>query len=458
MLGLWELGALPFWRDEVASVGFAQAPASELLAIVGRDRQVADIPNMATYHLALHFWLNFGEDEARVRLLSLLAGIGSVLVVFVLGRRLAGWVVGGVAAGTFALLPFVIHYSREARGYSMAMLASALLTLLLLLAIDRDRAARAGGAPEGPGGQVDARSAAGWAAYGLVAALGLYAHFFVGLIVAAHIGWLVAMVRPWPDWRALVAAAIPVVAAAAPIPFVVQEFGGAQAWIDPTSLEGGVSSLADLAGSPLLLAVLVPLVGVAVWQRRGEPATWLLLATVVVPIAAALLISLFKPILVARYLVVSLPGLAVLAAMGLIALRRPGVRAVAAAALVIALVASLPVAFADQHQQDWRSAGRWMAGMVEPGDRLIGQNGQTALEYYLARAGAPLMPQPTRVAVELSAPDPARLWVALLGDATSVDNRHLRRSLVARFSVVQEMSFGSKLRIMLLEPRTVASG
>ena len=55
---------------------------------------------MATYHLLLHFWLIVGESEARVRLLSVLFGVASVVPVYFIARRLGGWLAAALAAGS----------------------------------------------------------------------------------------------------------------------------------------------------------------------------------------------------------------------------------------------------------------------------------------------------------------------------------------------------------------------
>ena len=132
---------------------------------------------MATYYLLLHFWLAVGETEARIRLLSVLFGVASVVPVYFIARRLGGWLAAALAAGIFALIPYVIHYSQEARGYSLAMLIGGALTWLLLIGVERGRQAW------WP-----------WLAYGLIAALGLYVHFFVG--VGGGCPWPVAAGHP----------------------------------------------------------------------------------------------------------------------------------------------------------------------------------------------------------------------------------------------------------------------
>ena len=59
----------------------------------------------------------------------------------------------------------------------------------------------------------------------LVGAVGLYVHFFVGFILAAHAGY-VLLTRSWPLGVALVVPlAVPLGVAALPLPFLMLEYG-----------------------------------------------------------------------------------------------------------------------------------------------------------------------------------------------------------------------------------------
>jgi mannosyltransferase len=427
-LALHELGALSFWRDEVASVVFAKNDQlGDLLSLVDRPRAEVGLANMATYYLLLHFWLGLGESEGQVRLLSVIFGVASVVPVYFIGRRLAGWTLGALAAGIYVLIPFTIHYSQEARGYSMAMLAAGLLTWLLLLGVDR-------------------RSRWLWLAYGVVAALGLYVHFFVAAVLAAHAVWLLAT-RQVPPLASVALAVLPIALAMVPLPFIIDQFGGTQDWIPPLSIAVISRELTALAGSQALLLAFSVLGAVAIGLHARDRRVWLMVICVVLPIALAMLVSLVKPLFIGRYLVVVLPPLAVLSAAAILALRGWLLRGAAAAALAGLLLLALQNVYADQHEQDWRSAGAWMAGAVEPGDHMIAGNGQRPIRYYLGRAGATSVPESTRLLLAPEDVGNGRLW--LLQDTTQADPR-LRRGLAPDFEVVSERTFGRKLTVYLM--------
>ena len=90
---VYELGRYSFSQDEIASVVYSSAPLHELLSIVGRDRQVADAPFMATYNLLLHFWLSFADSEAEIRLHSVIAGVAATIPIYFISANdsAVGW-------------------------------------------------------------------------------------------------------------------------------------------------------------------------------------------------------------------------------------------------------------------------------------------------------------------------------------------------------------------------------
>jgi mannosyltransferase len=432
VLSIYQLGQHSFWRDEVASVLFSSAPLSELLTVVGRDRDVADVPFMATYMVLLHFWLQFAETEAQIRFLSVLAGVATTVPVYFVARRLAGWPAGILAAAVFATAPYVIEWNQEARAYSLAMLTSATLTLLLLRAIERPTVLR-------------------WLLYGVVGAVGLYVHFFVGFILAAHAGY-VLLTRSWPPLRPLVAAVVPLALAALPLPYLMLAYGGGYGWIPQLTLNGIRNTLAALAGGIPLLVAMAALGTVAVVTHRHDRRIWLILAAALMPIVVAILVSVFRPMLLGRYLVVSLPFIAILAGVGLSAIRPVVARAAVIGALGVLVAVAVPTAYKDDHQQDWRSAGAWIADAARPGDEVIVTPwGLQALDYYMTRADAGAVPDSTGIREALRDP-PDRLWL-VMANLSRRDRREVVDELRPRFEPAEVRQFATKVTVVLMTPR-----
>ena len=429
VLATHDLGAASFWRDEVSSVVFAKASLGDLLTIVGRERRVAGLPNMASYYLALHFWLSVGETEARVRLLSVLFSAASIVPIYLTARRIGGWTAGILAGAVFAIMPFVISYSQDARGYAMSMFAAAMLTWLVIKATER-------------------QTTPWWLAYGAVAALGLYVHFFVALVIGVHGLWVIAT-RQIPSWKGLLASVLPIVIATAPIPGLILQYGGIHEWIDPFNLRRMGIVLATLAGGwAALVAFVVALAWVLVVYRHNR-LVWLLVGVVLVPIAITAVVSTVKPLFVPRYMIVVLPAMAVIAGAAIASLRWRPLSAVAAVVVGAILLSALPNAYPAPDRQDWRAAARWIVQDRSPNDRfVVAPNGRRALGYYLGRNGL-TMPPPEELQNVVAHPTGTRVWVYV---SDRNDAGPAMQALQSDYKLVGDRSWGRRIRLMLFEP------
>jgi mannosyltransferase len=436
-LALRDIGTYSLWRDEASSVIFAKGSLGDLLTIIGRDRQEVGLANMATYYLILHFWLLIGETEARIRLLSVIFGVLSVVPVFLIGRRLAGWVAGALAAGIFVLIPYVIHYSQEARGYSLAALMGGMLTWLVLVGVERrDRVWP-------------------WLAYGIIAALGLYVHFFMALVVAAHGLWLLAT-RRVPPWRSAAAAVVPFALAAAPLPFIIAEFGGEHGWIPPLNAARAVDGLQKLMGGVAPFILMPVLLAAAAVERWRDARFWLVAMTIVFPIGAAIAISLVKPMFIPRYLIMVLPALAVVAAVAILSLRPAFLRAGVAILIVGILVSGLPRAYFTQTDIDWRAGGRWMAAEIEAGDSVVMTSWRDSpLEYYFLRFEPPAQPVRVSEREALAGEVEGRIWLAMTATLPDAASERIAQYL-SRYTVAEARTLGRRAQLVLLVPRADA--
>ena len=425
-LSLRQLGALSFWRDEVSSVLFARGSVEELLTIVGRDRDAVGLANMAFYYLVLHFWMSLGDTEEVIRLLSVAFGVAGVVPIYFVARRVGGTLAAVVAAGTFALMPFVIHFSQEARGYSLAMLVSGALTWLLLIGLDRRERIWP------------------WLVYGVVGALGLYVHFFVALVILAHGIWVLAT-RSLPPWRSVLAAGVPLALAVAPVPLVIAQYGGGHGWIPGLTPGLLVNVALGLASGPILLLVVALAIGAALYLRRGDPRIWLLALVVFVPIVAATMVSVIKPVLVLRYFAVCVPAIATLVGVGVTAMPGRVWRVGSLAVLAAALVLAVPRAYGDGRGMDWRAAAAWIAAEGTPADALVVPRGRELINYYLDRSG--MTQQPVAATARRARKSGfSRVWV-VLEDWPPVIAK------LNGYDVIHSRPFGRRLHVAMLERR-----
>jgi uncharacterized membrane protein len=131
------------------------------------------------YTLLLFAWTSlFGNDEITVRLPSLVCGLGSLGLLWLMARRWLGPRRGLLAAGLLALSPPHIWYSREAKVNMLALLLTTAATWLYWRAVER-------------------RRCGDWIAASLVLIASMYTHAYAVPVGLAIFLWL--CFRAWGD-------------------------------------------------------------------------------------------------------------------------------------------------------------------------------------------------------------------------------------------------------------------
>jgi 4-amino-4-deoxy-L-arabinose transferase-like glycosyltransferase len=110
----------PIWYDEAFAILFAsKGPAAMMVGTLTPTGAGASDIHPLGYYTLLWAWIHaLGDSLASVRGLSILAGLGAVIVGYALTRSLADRHAATVAALLLALSPFQVHYSQEIRMYS----------------------------------------------------------------------------------------------------------------------------------------------------------------------------------------------------------------------------------------------------------------------------------------------------------------------------------------------------
>jgi mannosyltransferase len=369
------LGAASYWFDEAFSVQGAGGSLAQLRAMLTGSEI-----NMALYYGLLWIWTRVGTDEAWVRLLSALSVVASLVPLWLLGRRLGGARVAAVACLLLAVNAFVIRYGQEARAYGLLLLLATSSTWLLVRALDR-------------GTRRD------WIFYAFVAVLIPWTQVLGGCLLVGHAGIALGW-RPRPRIRSLLLPACIVAIGIAPIAGLsFLALDTAVNWVPPLSGRRVLEVLLDLtgAGRPalaadaaswvlLILSLGLAAVGAVAAFRptrlaggdgsgaaadtpgSGRRLALVGLAWVTLPLLAVLALSVIKPLLFSRYLIVVLPGLALLIASGLAAIRPRPLGAAAAIVLVgFALIGTARYLEAPG-KSDWRGATERIAATAAPDD------------------------------------------------------------------------------------------
>jgi 4-amino-4-deoxy-L-arabinose transferase-like glycosyltransferase len=367
-LGLYHLGSRSLWGDEAFSVTLARKPFGEFWHVVATSQA-----NMSLYYVLLRGWLELGDGETVVRALSLLAGVAAVAVLYAAAERLFDRRIATLAALLLAVNAFFLRYAQEARSYALVLLLTTVATLLFL--------------------RLEERGGLG-VAYVVVGALALYAHFFAGFVLVGHLLALAIAGRPLRA-QLLRLAAIGVLAVPLALFALFRDEGQVSHLVRPTPTYV-VDTLRDLAGGTRLLLLLyvvaVVVAGAGLLRRRDWPlvvaATW-----AATPVVGALVVSIGKPLFAPRFLIVALPGIVLLVAVGLTRVPLP---ATAAAFGLLLALSSVQVARTLGHpQEDFRAATAFVLANARSGDAIAfyRTSRRIPFEYYAGRVGGGALPR-----------------------------------------------------------------
>jgi len=119
ILRLYDLHKESLWLDEIYG-GILSAKQS-IAFLLNPNIDVA----VNTYHIILHYWMQiFGQSEFSVRFPALIFGVLSIFMIYKVGKITFNQEIGLLSALILAISPFQVHYSQEARSYSLLMLLS----------------------------------------------------------------------------------------------------------------------------------------------------------------------------------------------------------------------------------------------------------------------------------------------------------------------------------------------
>jgi hypothetical protein len=388
----------PFWFDEIVSVEIAALSPGRLLEYLTTVET-----NMALYHGLLAPIVGVSGDEAVVRALSIAIAVAVLPFVYLLGLRLFDRRTAALAVLLLSVNVSFVGHARDARGYVLALLLVTASTSFLV------------GAVAAPGRR-------SWTLYTVTAGLAVWAHVIAGLVVAAHVAWLLLERRTVPLRRTVLTA---VGVGALVLPLVAAMTIGDQQtqldWLERPRLrmllglfdwyvENRPALVVYFAGGVLAVAAAV-----CAWRRPpadGARSHTLLLLWLGVPPVAAFVLSFAQPVFLYRYFLLGLPALVLLVASGLARIR-PGWLGIAAAALAVALSVRTDLACQPDckiRHDDFESASAHVRARARPDDAVLVSPPQIRIAYahYLKRPPGHLL-------------YPAR-WALIDGNIEGVDD------------------------------------
>ncbi len=330
-----DLARQSLWADEGNSVALASRSFGEIAQAAALDI------HPPLYYWLLSVWIRvFGTSEIAVRSLSVVLGVATVWLVFILGRRLFGRVAGLVAAFLLAISPLHVYYSQEARMYALLAFWAALLMAGFVRFV-QDEMADMRTLPR----ELPLLGTTAGFIYVIAGIGGLYTHYLFPIMLALcnliYVTWLAVTWRtPYRRLRVTRWLFLQLVVLVGYWAWLGIGLERIRAWPAPEATQQGLTALVTalklLAFGPTARAVpdiwFVPVVALlmlgflplalglrskmaphqARWPAWAIAAGWL-----AAPIAVMLLLNLFKEAYL-KFLVIAAPAFALVLARGLL--------------------------------------------------------------------------------------------------------------------------------------------
>ncbi|MDQ3008945.1 MAG: glycosyltransferase family 39 protein [bacterium] len=157
--------------DEAQSIWASTKTVPGILKYIAQDVHVP------LYNLLLHFWIQFfGTNVLLLRLMSLIFFVACVPAVYTLSKHASNARVARLTTSLFCLSPFLTWYSTETRMYTLLTLLSILSHFFFLKIL-----------------QSNLPKNLAW--YTVVGIIGLYTHYFFGIILALQTLYFIGRAR-----------------------------------------------------------------------------------------------------------------------------------------------------------------------------------------------------------------------------------------------------------------------
>jgi len=372
----------------------------------------------------------------------------TVAVAFALAKRLFSSKAGLITILVLALSPLAIFYAREVRMYSLLGLFVALAFYFLERAIE-------------PGPVARKR----W--FGLTAlavALALYTHYYALLALAGVALFAFGWTAVRREWR-LFGSVLGTFGAAGILflpwlPTFLAQFGSNPvAWIPETTADRVSMIIFRFflnremfgGGYPIVVGLLIVglVSGLYLFVRKNRQAegsglTFGLLfvfCAAVLPVLLAVIVSLFKPLIVARYFVPVLAPASILLAVGMMGLWQERRLRIIAPLLVMALAITAFGELTAVLKLDWSGAANYLEANSSPDDvLLVGPTNNDAVLRHYFRGNLEKIVNvtvaPDFPAIFEGVADAKRVWVATVQPDPSGVNGQLTAYIEDRLNLV----------------------
>ncbi len=416
-LRVFQLGRQSLWYDEGVSAYMTRLSLAEMMRWTAHDIQ----PPL--YYLILRLWASlFGDGEFSLRFPSLVFGLLTVPLIYMVGKRLFDRIAGLAAAALAALSPLYLWYSQEARMYTLLTFLCLLSSYLLLLITDERLSQE--------------RRRILWLGLTLAHVLAVYTHYFAFSVIAFQIVYFLAWWLGRARERALLIegglALVGLLLAYVPwLPFIFTRYGAdVSYWKGTLKLNEALRKLPISFGVGetvieatawkiaigYMIVSIVSLIAIGLRTKDQGPKTdsiLFLLLYLLLPTALIMAFIYRHPKFSPRYLMLASPPFLLIIAAGLVSLFQRAVRAIRGQRTALLLTAYccllftlITMAYADYNnyfdirftKADFRGMVRYIKDHIKPDETIILTSGHmypVFTCYYEGENWHPIPPQRT---------------------------------------------------------------
>jgi len=378
------IGQKSIWLDEATSISIAKLPWEGFW-----ERLSSRDLNQGLYYFLLRFWVILGESESVVRALSALFAIASIPVLYALAKRMFGVRAGLITSLLISVNAFFIEYAQEARGYSLVFFLVVLSSYLFVLVTENFS---------------NKKMVCGYIA---VSALAVYAHFFAALVLIAQTLSVPFLPSNKIRARQLLLTNLAIATLSIPIAlFILTKDSGQISWIPKpsisllkglfTDLSGDAGQLGRITSFYLLACIISFTHALSTFFRTGRSIdTWryaFISFWLIVPIGISFIFSFTKPVFINKYLIVSLPGLVLLAGVGVSLIEDKYCYFILLILLLFFSCRSVISDYYPKEKENYKDSASYVVTHAKRGDGILfyPKYIYKPFEYYLNRLNTPL--------------------------------------------------------------------
>ncbi len=388
-LRLYHLGYRSLWKDE----------AYQYYAATKDLQDIRDLGHPLLSHYIVHFFLTLDRSEIMLRLPSVVFGIGSIIMMYLIAKTLFDKRVGLLSSFLVSISPFLIYYSQEGRMYAQFVFLALLSIYFMILSVREEKLVHYSG-------------------YIFFTALCLQTHFFAAFVVLAENIYIIAAIlfkmKKLAYWKWLITQFFVLLLFTPVFPMLLETGQGHPISVGTNPLTIALSTFyifsfgrllfpigwnitTVLVGAMLYISLFI--LGVNnIFKKRNRISV--LLGSIALTYLIILLANLkfsFMSYYHLRYLIFLAPFFYLLVSRGLLTIKSPIVRKVLVVGIIVVNAFALyPYYFqwSTHGKNDFRSAGKFLSTQMNEGkktlvvfsDKYSQDRGTLPIEYYMNKS------------------------------------------------------------------------